>query len=222
ARSINRIASSVVAELFKNNNFKELNKLYNQTCNAGITISCILFIGILVNIDSIMRFLPPEYISGKNVILFISAGYITEMATGINQVILYNSKYYYYDTVFLFLVVIVTIVGNHLMIPLYGIQGSAVVTAIAIASSNVLRSVFIGYKFKMQPYDMKSLKLIAIAAVTFLCGYSIPQIPYFIIDIIVRGGVVTVVFILLILKFEASPDLNKKIRKNLQRFSVNL
>ena len=222
ARAVNRIASSVVAEQFKNQNFKELNKLYNQTCNAGITISCILFIGIAVNIDNIMQLLPDAYLSGKSVILFISAGYITELATGANQVILYNSKYYYYDTIFIFLVVIITVAGNYILIPLYGIEGSAIATAITTASLNILRSVFVNYKFKMQPYDFNSLKLIAISVVAFLCGYVIPEMPNFIIDTILRSGVVGLIFILLVLKFEAAPELNGKLRKNLKRFSINL
>lgn len=222
AKAINRIATSIVSELFKEQNFKELNKLYNQTCNAGIAISSLLFIGIMVNIDSIMHLLPKEYLSGKNVILFISAGFITEMATGINQVILYNSKYYYYDTIFVFIVVIITVVGNYLLIPIYGIQGSAIATAITTASLNILRSVFVNLKFNMWPYDLNSLKLVFIALITLVVGFLIPHMPNFIVDTIIRSGVVTLVFILLLLKFEATPDINSKIRKILKRLSIDL
>ena len=222
ARSINRIASSIVAECMKINDYTAIKKLYNKTCNTGIAVGNILFIGIFININNIMLLLPPEYASGKNVILFIGAGYLAEMSTGINQVILANSKYYYYDGFLVLLLVGITIVSNYLLIPLYGITGSAIATAITVTSANLGRWGFILYKYKMQPYDFNSLKLIFISIVTFFIGYFIPTFSNFIIDIAVRSLLTGGVFALLILKTEATPDINSKIRKNLIRFSIKL
>ncbi len=222
ARSITRITTSIVAEAMKNNDMAEITKLYNKTCNMGMAVGTILFIGIFINIDNIMLSLPSEYASGRNVILFVAAGYIAEMATGINTVILANSKYYYYDFYFILVIVLVTVVSNYLLIPLYGIAGSAVATAITVSVGNFVRWLFILYKFKMQPYDMNSLKLIFISVGVFLVGYFIPVSSNFIIDIAVRSSVTGGLFILLLLKTEASPDINAKIRKNLKRFSINI
>jgi hypothetical protein len=52
----------------------------------------------------------------------------------------------------------------------------------------------------------------------FIIGYFIPQLNNLSIDIGVRSGIVALLFILLILKTESSPDLDQKIRKNLKRF----
>ena len=92
ARSIYRITSSIVAENFKQNKLPEIQKLYVQSCNSQLAIGSLLFIGIWANIDNIMLLLPPAYASGKYVILYLSAGYLFEMATGINQVIKQWSK----------------------------------------------------------------------------------------------------------------------------------
>ncbi len=221
ARSINRITSSIVAEAMKISNSAEINKLYNKTCNTGIAVGNILFIGICININNIMLLLPPEYAAGKYVILFIAAGYIAEMSTGINQVILANSKYYYYDGFFVLIIVAITVLSNYLLIPIYGITGSAIATALTVISTNVIRWGFLMYKFKMQPYDFNSLKLIFISVVTFLIGYFIPSFNNFLVDIAVRSILTGGIFGLLLLKTEASPDINSKIRKNLKRFSIN-
>ncbi|MES2140605.1 MAG: oligosaccharide flippase family protein [Bacteroidota bacterium] len=222
ARSINRITTSIVAECMKMNDFTQIKKLYNQTCNTGIAVGNILFIGICININNIMLLLPPEYASGKYVILFIGAGYIAEMSTGINQVILANSKYYYYDGFFVLFIVVITVAANYLLIPIYGIMGSAIATAITITLGNIMRWGFLLYKYKMQPYDFNSVKLVIISVVTFLIGYFIPISSNFIVDIAIRSLSAGGLFALLILKTEATPDINKKIRKNLKRFSINL
>jgi len=222
ARSIYRIASSIVADYFKNDSLNEIKKLYNKTCNTGIAVGNILFIGIWINIDNIMSLLPPEYASGKYVILFIAAGYLSEMSTGINQVILANSKYYYYDGYFVLLIIGITVLSNYFLIPIYGITGSAIATAITITSFNLIRWGFLLYKFKMQPYDFNSLKLIFISILTFINQSFIPTFSNFMVDIAIRSLLTGGIFALLLLKTEAAPDINSKIRKNLKRFSIKL
>ena len=81
---------------------------------------------------------------------------------------------------------------------------------------------FIYFKFKLQPYDFNTLKIIFISIIAFLPGYFIPHIHVLIIDIMMRSCIVGGIFILLLLKTEAAPELNNKIRKNLKHFSINL
>ncbi|HEX8514854.1 MAG TPA: polysaccharide biosynthesis C-terminal domain-containing protein [Bacteroidia bacterium] len=222
ARSIYRITSSIVAEAFRHNRLDEIKELYVKTCNTQMAIGLLLFIGICSNVDNIMQILPPEYAAGKNVILIISLGYLFEMVTGINQIIIANSRYYKYDTYSLLLVVVLIIIANYMLIPIYGISGSAMATALTIGFYNLMRWLFIYHKFHMQPYNRNTLKLLAIAVVSFAPGLLIPYLDNLILDIITRSAVVGGLFILLILKTEATPDLNQKIRKNLKRLSIRI
>ncbi|MES2590595.1 MAG: oligosaccharide flippase family protein [Bacteroidota bacterium] len=222
SRSLLRIAMSIVSEAFKRNDLKEINDLYKKSCNSQLAIGLLLFIGIWSNIDNIMALLPPEYAGGRNVILFISAGYLIDMGTGINYIIMLTSKYYRYDGYFMFFVLVLTILSNYILIPIYGIMGSAIATAITIGGYNIMRWLFLFFKFKMQPYDINTLKIILIAAIAFLPGYFIPYLNHLILDIAVRSSIVGGLFILMILKFEATPEINSKIRKNLKRLSINI
>jgi O-antigen/teichoic acid export membrane protein len=217
ARSIYRITSSIVAENFKNGRLDEIAKLYKQSCNSQLAIGILLFIGIVVNIDNIMQLLPPAFAGGKNVILILSAGYLVEMATGINQVIIMNSEYYRYDAYFVFAMVGVTILSNWILIPIYGISGSAIATALTVTANNALRYGFLKRKYDMQPYNINTLKLIGIACVSILPGLFIPHIFTLYLDIIIRSGIVGILFIILMLTFDAAPELNNKIRKNFLR-----
>jgi O-antigen/teichoic acid export membrane protein len=215
ARSIYRITSSIVAENFKENKIFEITKLYKQSCNNQLAIGLLLFIGIFANIDNIMHLLPAEYASGKNVILIISAGYLIEMATGINQVIMVNSPYFRYDTYLVFLLVIITITTNYIFIPLFGIIGSAIATAITVSFGNVLRFVFLFKKFQMQPYNKNTLKLLIIGVLCFAIGIFLPFILHTYLDIAVRSFSIGLLFVLLIFKTNATPEINEKIRKNI-------
>lgn len=166
--------------------------------------------------------IPPSYAEGKYVILFLSAGYFIEMATGINQVIIVNSKYYRYDAYFVIAMVAIIVAANFILIPIYGITGSAIATALTVMANNAIRYLFLKIKFQMQPFNLNSLKLILISLVALLPSFFIPFLHDKYIDIAVRSSVVGGIFILLSLKWEATPELNTKIRKNLKRFSINL
>ncbi len=218
ARSIYRITSSIVAENFKQNKLSEIQKLYIQSCNSQLAIGSLLFIGIWANIDNIMLLLPPAYASGKYVILYLSAGYLFEMATGINQVIIANSPLYRYEAYFVFATVGFVVIANYIFIPIYGITGSAIATALTVILSNIIRYVFLIIKFKMQPYNSNSLKLILITVLALLPSFFIPFINNLYLDVAIRSCIVGGLFVLLILKLEAAPELNIKIRKNMKRF----
>ena len=220
ARSLYRIMTTVVAEAFKKNDIPEITSLYEKSCNSQLTIGVLLFIGIYANINNIMHLIPAAYASGKNVILILCIGYLVEMATGINQVIIANSKYYKYDTAVILLLVVVIIISNYILIPIYGISGSAIATVISSVVVNSLRYYILYWKYKMQPYNYNSIKLVAVGIMSYLSGYFIPPLSNFFLDIALRSALTGGVFLLLILKTEAAPEINGKIRKNLKRFSI--
>jgi O-antigen/teichoic acid export membrane protein len=220
ARSIYRITASIVAENFKQNKLLEIHKLYKQSCNTQLAIGILLFIGIWANINNIVQLLPAEYASGKNVILILTMGYLVEMATGINQVIIAASPQYKYDTYFVFILVFVTVIANYILIPIYGIEGSALATAIVAIFGNGLRYGLLYKKYGMQPFTKNTLKIIIIAVIAFIPGYFIPTIKNWYFDTAIRSSMIGGVFIFLLLKLEAAPELNNKIRKNLKHIPI--
>lgn len=194
ARSLYRIMTSIVAEALEKNDIQEVASLYKKSCNNQLAIGTLLFIGIVANIDNILQLIPPAYASGKYVILILSAGYLVEMATGINQVIIANSKYYRYDAFFVFLMVGFVIIANLIFIPIYGITGSAIATALTVTANNALRLFFLKAKYKMQPYDTRTIKIILIAIVSFLPGYFIPYLNNLFLDIAIRSSIVRIIY----------------------------
>ncbi len=217
ARSILRISSSVIADSWRVGDLANISDVYHKTCLNQFIIGVLFFIGISVNIDAIMMLLPPEYAEGKYVIILMSLGYLFDMATGANGVIIATSKYFRYDTYFMFLLLIVTFITNMALIPIYGIVGAALASCITYFVFNFLRYLFIWRKFNMQPYDTAFLKVAIIAAIVFLCAFLIPQSnnPY--LSIFIKGSVVCVLFVSMIYRSEIAVDFNNLVERVIRK-----
>lgn len=221
ARSIIRISSSVIADSWRIGDLNTINDVYHKTCLNQFIIGMLFLMGIWVNIDEIMSLLPPEYASGKYVIILMSIGYLFDMATGANGVIIATSKYFRYDTYFMFLLLLVTFGTNMIFIPMYGIVGASLATCTTYFIFNFLRYLFIWKKFGMQPYDLDFVKVFVIALVSFGCAYGVPPTnnPYF--TILIKGIVVTLLFVAMIYRANISKDFTSLVDKLLSRIKMN-
>lgn len=221
ARAIYRISSSVIADAMKNNDMNILYQVYYKSCINQFIIGAFLFLLVWCNIDTLLAFLPPEFAAGKYVVLFIGLGNIFEMATGVNNLIITNSKYYRYDTLFMFFLIGVTILTNLWLIPIYGITGSAIASAIAMLSFNAMRYLFILAKFNMQPFDTKMLKVAIVSGLAYAACHFIPTLPV-VADVAVRSTVIALAFWVLLVNMKVSDDMYANIVKVFARFGINV
>lgn len=220
SRSISRVSSSVIADSWRINDLENIKDVYHKTCLNQFIIGILFFLGIWVNIDAVMSLLPPEYAEGKYVIILMSLGYLIDMATGVNGVIIATSKFFRYDTYFMFLLLIVTFATNMALIPMYGIVGAAIASCITYFIFNFLRYLFIWKKFQMQPYDASFLKVMAIAAVSFFCAYLIPPTNNAYLSIFIKGGVLCILFVAMIYRSGVAVDFSRLLDKALSRLKL--
>ncbi|MDZ7690389.1 MAG: polysaccharide biosynthesis C-terminal domain-containing protein [Balneolaceae bacterium] len=111
-----------------------------------------------------MDILPPEYHS-QWVIIIIGVAKLIDMATGVNGQIILHSKHYRFDLYTMIFLVILTVATNYLLIPIYGILGAAIATALSILVYNLIKCIFVWITFSMQPFHWSSLAVLAIAAI---------------------------------------------------------
>ena len=84
------------------------------------------------------------------------------MACGVNGAIIVNSDYYKFDLYTNLFLLIVTIITNIILIPIYGIDGAAMATAISLLLFNFIRVILIYVKMKIHPCSNSSLYTIVI------------------------------------------------------------
>ncbi len=213
SRSLIKISSVVIADAWKENNLKIINDIYHKSCLNQLIFASLLFVGIWANINNVFEILPAEYAAGKYVIFFIALSSLIRMAGGVNNMILFTSKYYKIHTLFILILVILIIVSNLIFIPKYGIVGAALASALSNFIFMLMEFIFLKVKFKFQPYNFKFLIVIAIGGLSYLISYFIPVFDNYIIDIIVRSLVITIFFGGMILVFRLSEDIDQKARQ---------
>jgi len=220
ARSIYKVANVASAEAWKNDDRKTLKDIYEKSCLTLFIIGSFLFLGIWLNIDNIMQIIGVEYISGKWVIFFIGLGCLIDMATGANSSLMGTSKYYKVQS-YLLLVLVVVLVGfNLLLIPRYGLTGAAISSAAALGFLNLLRYLFLYFKYGLQPYNLRFLSVILIGAIAYLVAFFLPFRLYFVIDLLIRSTLFSLLFLLPIYFFRISVDLNQYADNMLKKFKI--
>jgi O-antigen/teichoic acid export membrane protein len=206
AQSILKIVVPQVSDYWREANLPALKSLYQRVTSINLVLGSLLFIGIWANIDNIFAIMPKVYNEGKYVFFFLGLARLFDIATGLNGVILLTSDKFRYDLLFNALLAVITIGTNYIFIPLYGINGAAFASMLAIVSINLARLLFVWYHFQMQPFVWRSVVIIVIAAVVFGVSEFIPAMPNNFLDIAVRSSFIAALYGVLILALKASPD----------------
>jgi len=210
SRSILKITNIVSASAWKENDLGAIRNIYEKSCMTLFIIGLLMFLGLWVNINNIFEILGPNFVSGKWVIFFIGLGSLIDMTTGANSSILGSSPQYKVQTFFLIFLVVLIILTNLLLIPIFGITGAAIGGALSLSILNLLRFLYIWYKFKLQPFNLKFILIAAIGILAYLISMLLPVLPNFIADIFVRSSILSVLFCLPVYLLKLSPDINEK------------
>jgi O-antigen/teichoic acid export membrane protein len=210
-RSISQISTPIVAEAMKQNNMQKVEELYKKSSINQSILGIFIFLLIWVNADSIFDMMPngDAFRAGKYVILFIGLSKIFDLLTGINSVIMGNSKFYYYGIYFMFLLATVAIGLNYLLIPEFGILGVGIATAISIFIYASTITYFVKVKTGLHPFSMQTVKLLAVGLFFFILNAIMPRLPGMWVDIFVRSLIVVGGFAMVVYLLKLSLEMNQ-------------
>ncbi|TSJ41986.1 lipopolysaccharide biosynthesis protein [Fluviicola chungangensis] len=169
-KSIIRISAPLVSEHWKNRQFGEIKSLYIKISSVSLTIGLGLFLFTWLNIDFLFSFLKPEFSLGIWVFFFIMMGRIFDMYCGINSSIFTSSKKYKYDVYFTVSLILIVYFLNLLFIPVWGMNGAAISTSIALALVNLGRLIFVWNILKMHPFTWNQVTVIFAGLLTLTSG----------------------------------------------------
>jgi len=219
ARSIYKIANPQVAEYWKEQDMKKMDRLYKQITLINLIVGLLLFIGIWGNIDTIFSFMPEAYRAGKYVVLFLSMARIVDLATGINGIILATSEKFRWDLLFSVVLALLTVWTNLYFIPLYGINGAALASMISYVIINLARLFFVQWVYKIQPFALSSVTVTVIAALALGASYLLPYLGNKYLDLALRSLLLVGVYGSLLLGLKVYPEMNAWLRQIVRRFT---
>jgi O-antigen/teichoic acid export membrane protein len=174
----------------------------------------LLFGAAWVSVDELFKIIPngTAVAAGKYVLLFVGLSRLVEMGTGLNNYMVYYSRYYLWSLISLGVLGLANLALNILLIPRFGMNGAAIATLLSVTCYNAVSVGLVWLKFRLFPFSGNTLKAIALAIGVYGLVCLIPGTGMALVDIVLHSGAYVLVLGLLILKFEISPDLNAGFR----------
>ncbi|OIQ29113.1 MAG: sugar isomerase [Bacteroidetes bacterium MedPE-SWsnd-G2] len=214
-RAMHQIMSPLTAQFLSSKKKADLKDLYTRSSINLFVVSGLIFLLILLNVSQLYLLIAPEYSSAIWVVFLISLAKLYDNLLGNNNAILFNSDYYRVVLYFGVLLTVFTVVLNAILIPKYGLNGSALATFLAIAIYNTIKLLFVHKKFKMQPFTGNTLKVALLIVFLFGCFYFWDFSFGPIINIVLKSALVSAVYVILVVKFNLSDDINSIVNKYL-------
>ena len=217
-RAMFQILNPMVAKAINNNDFQELNNLYQKSSSNLLIVSGFFFLLINLNISSFYLLMNNElYSDAILVVLMISLAKLIQMSFGCGPAILATSSFYKITLPFSIAMAISVYFLNDVLIDLYGINGAAISTLIFLSVFTFLKVLFIKHKLKINPYNFNSIKIILIVMLMYLSISYVGFMHSAFIDIVLRSVIVSIIYIGLVYYLNLSTAINNIIKSLFKR-----
>ncbi len=215
-RSMHQIMMPLTAKYLNENDMPALEDLYKRSSISLLVISGFIFLLIILNINQLYNILPEEFAGGIFIVLIVSLAKLFDNSLGNNNAILFNSDYYRIVLFLGVLLAIMAIVLNFIFIPIYGIDGSAFATFLAVAIYNMIKILFVRQKFNIQPFSWSSFKIVLLLILLsgLMYFWDFPFHP--ILNITLKSILIGLIYFALIYRLDISDDITIQIRKYLR------
>ena len=149
---------------------------------------------------------------------FLSIAKITDLITGVNSVIISFSKDYKFHMYFLLLLGAVNVILNYVFINEYGLIGAAAATCISYILFNVLKHLFVRQRFGFTLIFQDHWLVILIGFIIFAILYFLRFEFHPIINMVLKSLVTTILFLVLIWKFNPGDDIRNLINNSVNKY----
>ncbi len=210
AVALKSIAAPIISSSWEKNDIAAIDDLYSRSSINLLAVGCLILLGIWSSIDDLFLLMPKgdQFAIGKYVILVLGLAKIIDMAASINSIIIAHSKFFRFNLYALLFLAVFNVVTNWLLIPHYQILGAALATALSVFLFNLLKLVFIKYRFNLQPFSYKTLVLFALSLFIWFLASLIPSTGIPLVNIIIRSLFILLVYGFSFLGLNISSDVN--------------
>ncbi|CAM3369302.1 lipopolysaccharide biosynthesis protein [Zobellia roscoffensis] len=213
SRSMHQITYPLTAELLNKNDLAGLSRLYQKSSLTLYIISGLLFVLIFLNLDDLYELLPDAYRNGYMIFVWLGLAKLYDAILGNNNSILYNSDYYRAVLYMGLFLAVVTVLLNIWLIPAYGLDGAAIASFSAFFIYNTVKLIYVKMKFNMLPFTKETVQASVLLVITILAFYFVNLSFHPIINIIIKGAGISILYIGVLYKFRISEDVFQLLSK---------
>lgn len=217
--AVNKASAAIIIDKLEENNWIGVQSIFKKSSITLYITGWVVLVCTWANIDDLFSFLKPEYSLGKTALIIIGFSKLYDLLHGVNGLILGNSKYYRLDSFLVISFVVVLYWLNHILIPIYQLNGAALAALAAVFYYNTTRTFLIYYYFKIQPFGKEQV-IITFWAIVVLCiSFYLPITSYKLLTIIYKSAIISIIFLGGVLYFNVSEEANSFLYKLLRRKS---
>lgn len=208
-RSIVAVTIPILSRSWKDKNYKEINRIYGRSSINLLSFALFAFFCIWLNYENAIQFfgINIEYLEGKWVFFLLGIVAIIEMGTGVNGQIIGTSTHWRFELWTSLLLTALILPLSYFLTTTYGIMGPAFANLISFSVYNFVRYWFLYRRFNMQPFSIKTLEIIVIAAISYTICHSIFNMFEGLIGMILRTTSYAILFIGAVYYRKITPDL---------------
>ena len=207
-RALYKTAFSLIAEYWKEGDMAKMADFYRRSTRINTLLGCYLALGIGLNLDFIYGLIHrPEYAVGTTAVLLLLAGRLVDGIAGVNGIIVATSPRYRFDLVFNISLATAVVALNWVLIPRLGLAGAALAYCVALVSINAARTWFVWRTYGLQPFDGRIVRILLVAAGAGLAAGLMPDTGHPWLTLLLRGGVLTVLYAAGVLLTGTAPEL---------------
>jgi O-antigen/teichoic acid export membrane protein len=168
--------------------------------------------GIWANIDAVFQIIPQNYESGKWVVFFIGLSNIFHCFLGLGGLLITTSPLYKASTYFTFILGLLVVITNLIFVPLWGISGAAMASALSRLIFVVLNLLFLHRQLGIQPLLKEHITIPAAALLTYLPVLVIAPHWHWLLLFATKGVAITVIYLFWLRVFGILPNLKQFLR----------
>jgi len=218
------VSSSVPAlsQAWKDKQLSKINRIYHRSSINQLIFAIGLFALIWLNFsDGIFTFkLQHQYLDARWVFFFIGLMRIIDMGTGVNSQIIGTSTQWRFEFFTGIILLCLTLPFNYILTKRIGVLGPAISNLITFTIYNFIRYIFLLKKYKLQPFDAKTLYIILLGIGCFLITYYPFINLHGFAGLVVRSFCFLFLYIAGTLSLKISPDVMPVWHTVLKRFGI--
>lgn len=144
--AFNAFLAPRISEIYAKGNISELQKIITQNFLFTLPMIVIPFLGIIIFKEDLLRFFGKEFISGMSVLVWLALGQFINSIFGPVSLLLQMTNHQKLFQNILLISFVIKLISSFVFIQMFGLQGIAIASTLALAFWTIVGSYFISKK----------------------------------------------------------------------------
>jgi len=214
----------IISTLYHKGEKQKLASTFKTVTRWGFSLTLLVFLILIASSGEIMRVFGSSFVLGTSSLIVLCLGQLVFVGAGVSGAMLTMTGREKLESLNVLAVLILNVILNIVLIPRFGILGAAVATSISLILLNIIRVIEVYVFLKTHPFDVKFLKGVFAAVLTFLLVFSLKyylfsNLHYF-LNLVLTSLVILILFSLFLFLFKFEKEDKFMFEKIKERLGI--